>query len=367
MAMLAKRLSAHEEFEHILCVTGQHRHLLDQVLEFFEIAPDYDLDIMKENQQLADITSSVLSEVTNLCKIIKPDLMLVQGDTNTCFASALAAFYLQIKIGHVEAGLRTGDINAPFPEEANRKLTSTIVNYHFAPTRNNALNLMREGIHRDNIIETGNTVIDSLIYASNKVIEFTFHMQQTKLAEIIRANKRIILVTGHRRESFGDGFRQICNALKEIAHKYPHIFIVYPVHMNSNVSGTVFKILENVKNIILTEPLEYPDFVFLMKKSWIILTDSGGVQEEAPTLGKPVLVMRDVSERTEAIEAGTVKLIGTEHKNIVKNVQTLLEDENEYQAMVKAHNLYGDGLAVERIIHWLEKNASHISNNGTSL
>jgi UDP-N-acetylglucosamine 2-epimerase (non-hydrolysing) len=226
---------------------------------------------------------------------------------------------------------------------------------------------MREGIHRDNIIETGNTVIDSLIYASNKVIELTFHMQQTKLAGIIRANKRIILVTGHRRESFGDGFRQICNALKEIAHKYPHIFIVYPVHMNSNVSGTVFKILGNVENIILTEPLEYPDFVFLMKKSWIILTDSGGVQEEAPTLGKPVLVMRDVSERTEAIEAGTVKLIGTEHKNIVKNVQTLLEDENEYKAMVKAHNPYGDGLAVERIIHWLEKNSSHISNNGTSL
>lgn len=350
MAILVKSLNAEKDFEHRLCVTGQHRGMLDQVLDFFEIKPDYDLDLMKPGQDLSDLTSNIIIQIKPVLKNFRPDLVLVHGDTTTSFASALAAFYHEIPVGHVEAGLRTGNMQSPFPEEANRVLTGRIAKWHFAPTQINVDNLLNERIDKERIIKTGNTVIDSLLYASKKISGFSGLITNDNLKEIFSSGKKILLVTGHRRENFGTGFINICEALHKIALTYPDLQLVYPVHLNPNVQDPVFKILGGSPNIHLTDPLNYPDFVYAMKQSWVILTDSGGVQEEAPSLGKPVLVMRDETERPEAVKAGTVKLVGTDKEKIIKNVSALLNDKNLYEKMSKAHNPYGDGKAVGRII-----------------
>ncbi|MGH2566515.1 MAG: non-hydrolyzing UDP-N-acetylglucosamine 2-epimerase, partial [Ginsengibacter sp.] len=323
---------------------------LDQVLDFFEIKPDFDLDIMKVGQDLTDITCQVLKGLREIFKSLRPDIVLVHGDTTTCMATALAAFYAGIKMGHVEAGLRTGNLQSPFPEEANRVLVSKLADFNFSATEINRQNLLSEGMHPDKIIVTGNTVIDSLLFAKNKVNSFTADVSEPCIIKIFKENQRIILVTGHRRENFGDGFNNICKALKEIAQKYPEVEIVYPVHLNPNVQKPVKKILHGIKNIHLMQPLAYPDFVYAMKQAYLILTDSGGIQEEAPGLGKPVLVMRDTTERPEAIDAGTAKLVGADYDKIVNGIESLLIDKDAYNKMAKAHNPYGDGKAVERIV-----------------
>ncbi len=362
MAPLVKKFEKNKSiFEAKVCVTAQHREMLDQVLDIFEIKPDYDLNIMKDNQDLYDITSKILIKIKDVLNDFKPDLVLVHGDTTTTFAAALASFYQKIEVGHVEAGLRTSNIYSPFPEEANRKLTSVLARYNFAPTNTARDNLLKEGIKEKNIIVTGNTVIDTLFLALNK-IESNDNLKSEILSNIesnINDSKfniqhsKFILITGHRRENFGEGFINICNAIKELALKYKNVYFIYPVHLNPNVQKPVKEILSGLKNVYLIKPLDYLPFVYLMSKSYLILTDSGGIQEEAPSLGKPVLVMRDTTERPEAVDVGTVKLVGTDKIKIIDETARLLEDKAEYDKMSKAINPYGDGKASARIMEFI--------------
>ncbi len=373
MAPLVKALQRESGiFDAKVCVTAQHREMLDQVLKIFDISPDYDLDIMKPGQDLYDVTSGVLLGMKEVLSDFRPDIVLVHGDTTTTLAVSLAAFYRKIPVGHVEAGLRTEDIYSPWPEEANRQLTSRLTRLHFAPTSKSRQNLLAEKIPDENIVVTGNTVIDALFLVLEKI--GSNPEKETKIIETLKNRlpffqtpktqnpktqnpkpKQLILVTGHRRENFGRGFINICEALKEIAEKEPDVDIVYPVHLNPNVQKPVNEILGDTPNIHLIPPLEYEPFVYLMSKAHIIVTDSGGIQEEAPSLGKPVLVMRETTERPEAVEAGTVKLVGTDKKVIVESALKLLNDRESYEKMSKAHNPYGDGKASERITETLKK------------
>ena len=350
MAPVVKAFQQDDGFETRVCVTAQHRDMLDQVLDLFAIKPEYDLDIMKQNQGLTGITCAILTGLEEVLKEFAPHRVFVHGDTSTTFAASLAAYYQKIPVGHVEAGLRTGNIYSPWPEEANRKLTGALADLHFAPTETAKENLLRENVAQERIIVTGNTVIDAL-HQVCALIKTDVH-RQNQLAErfpFIDHEKKIILVTGHRRESFGEGFENICQALKELAER-PDVQIIYPVHLNPNVQEPVNRLLKDVENIHLVEPQDYLPFVYLMERAHIILTDSGGVQEEAPSLGKPVLVMRDTTERPEAVEAGTVKLVGTNRNEIIENVRLLLDDQQIYNTMSFAHNPYGDGKASQRII-----------------
>jgi UDP-N-acetylglucosamine 2-epimerase (non-hydrolysing) len=363
MAPLVKALQNESSFCTKVCVTAQHREMLDQVLSIFNITPDYDLNLMKAGQDLYDITSGVLLRMKEVLLDFNPDIVLVHGDTTTTFATSLAAFYQKIKVGHVEAGLRTGNIYSPWPEEANRQLTTQIAAYHFAPTLTSKQNLLKEHVHDKSIVVTGNTVIDALFLALDKIKNDK--ALEKKIRDFIqtqyplKADRKIILVTGHRRENFGQGFINICESLKKLAQDNPSIDIVYPVHLNPNVQKPVNKILSNTCNVFLIDPLQYEAFIYLMSLSFFIITDSGGVQEEAPRLGKPVLVMRDTTERPEALDAGTVKLVGTEPEKIIKEAQKLLDDKNEYKRMSQAHNPYGNGKACQRIIEFIkEQNAS---------
>jgi UDP-N-acetylglucosamine 2-epimerase (non-hydrolysing) len=349
MAPLVLELQSRAELEVEVCVTAQHREMLDQVLELFELTPNYDLNLMQPGQDLYDITSRALLGLKAVLEQSKPDLVLVHGDTTTTFSSALAAFYQRIPVGHVEAGLRTGNIYSPWPEEINRKLTGSLTSLHFAPTEKASQNLLVENVAPESIHITGNTVIDALITVEKRINEDK--VLSSKLAaqfEFLDANKKLILVTGHRRESFGDGFENICQALRTLAMQ-DDVQVLYPMHLNPNVREPVNRILKDVDNVFLIEPQEYLPFVYLMSRSYIILTDSGGVQEEAPSLGKPVLVMRDTTERPEAVVAGTVKLVGTDYDCIVKEAMTLLTDKKAYEQMSFAHNPYGDGKACKRI------------------
>ena len=352
MAVLVHKLNQNEVIEHRVCVTSQHREMLAQVLHFFDIKADYDLDIMQPGQDLTDITCKILMGMKAVLADFKPDIVLVHGDTTTCLATSLAAFYAGVRIGHVEAGLRTWDLAAPFPEEANRQITDRITTYYFAPTDSNVENLRREGVAESKIIKTGNTVIDALLYAKNKVGAFSDKITPDVRA-VFKSGSRVLLVTGHRRENFGQGFIEICDAIAELAHKYPDLHIVYPVHLNPNVQKPVYEQLGALTNVHLPAPMDYADFVFAMKNAWAILTDSGGVQEEAPSLGKPVLVMRDTTERPEAVAAGTVRLVGANRVNIVTGISELMEDPAVYQQMTRATNPYGDGRASERIVDFL--------------
>ncbi|MCA3988461.1 non-hydrolyzing UDP-N-acetylglucosamine 2-epimerase [Vibrio vulnificus] len=356
MAPLVHALAADERFEAKCCVTAQHREMLDQVLELFEITPDYDLNLMKAGQSLNDVTARILLELKPVLQEFKPDVVLVHGDTATTFAASLAAYYEQIEVGHVEAGLRTGNIYSPWPEEANRKLTGALTKYHFAPTETSQQNLLQENYSEENIFVTGNTVIDALLMVKEK-IEQDADLKATLAAQFpyLDENKKLILVTGHRRESFGGGFERICEALAQTAKQHPEVQILYPMHLNPNVREPVNRILSSVENVLLIEPQQYLPFIYLMDRAHIILTDSGGIQEEAPSLGKPVLVMRDTTERPEAVAAGTVKLVGTDVEKIVSNLNTLITDSEAYQAMSFAHNPYGDGKACQRILDSLCK------------
>ena len=351
MAPLVKALNAAEGIDAKVCVTAQHREMLDQVLDLFEIVPEYDLNIMKPGQSLYDVTTNILLGLKPILEEFKPDLVLVHGDTSTTLSASLAAFYQQIPVGHVEAGLRTGNLSSPWPEEGNRKLTGAITKLHFAPTQTSQQNLLNEAVSADDIVITGNTVIDALLQVVDKVKTDTALIStlKAKFPELDET-KKLILVTGHRRESFGGGFERICEALVEIATAHPDTQILYPMHLNPNVREPVNRILKNVDNVHLIEPQDYLPFVYLMNQAHIIVTDSGGVQEEAPSLGKPVLVMRDTTERPEAVEAGTVKLVGTDKARIVNEVNNLLTNAEEYQSMSRAHNPYGDGKACERIV-----------------
>jgi len=358
MAPLVKEFQKNQDhFKVKVCVTAQHREMLDQVLDLFQITPDYDLNIMKPGQDLYDVTSNILLKIKPVLEGFNPDVVLVHGDTATTFATSLAAYYQKIKIGHVEAGLRTGNLYSPWPEEGNRRLTGVLTDYHFSPTETSKHNLLNEGVDESKIIVTGNTVIDALQLVVNK-IDSNKHLRSKIEKTIIKSgfkelDSKFILVTGHRRENFGQGFLNICEALKVLAKNNPDINILYPVHLNPNVRRPVNELLSNVSNIKLVEPFQYEEFIYLMSKSYLILTDSGGIQEEAPSLGKPVLVMRDTTERPEAVEAGTVKLVGSDQNNIVKEVQNLLDDSGEYQRMSKAHNPYGDGNASKKILKTL--------------
>ncbi|ELK8588963.1 UDP-N-acetylglucosamine 2-epimerase (non-hydrolyzing) [Vibrio vulnificus] len=356
MAPLVHALAADERFEAKCCVTAQHREMLDQVLELFEITPDYDLNLMKAGQTLNEVTARILLELKPVLQEFKPDVVLVHGDTATTFAASLAAYYEQIAVGHVEAGLRTGNIYSPWPEEANRKLTGALTKYHFAPTETSQQNLLQENYSEENIFVTGNTVIDALLMVKEK-IEQDADLKATLAAQFpyLDENKKLILVTGHRRESFGGGFERICEALAQTAKQHPEVQILYPMHLNPNVREPVNRILGSVENVLLIEPQQYLPFIYLMDRAHIILTDSGGIQEEAPSLGKPVLVMRDTTERPEAVAAGTVKLVGTDVEKIVSNLNTLITDSEAYQAMSFAHNPYGDGKACQRILDSLCK------------
>ncbi len=355
MAVLVQKLRINAHFEHRLCVTGQHREMLDQVLQLFNIQADYDLNIMQPGQDLSDLTSLILLKIREVFRAFQPDLVLVHGDTTTCFATTLAAFYARIPVGHVEAGLRTGNLKAPYPEEANRVMVSRLAAYHFAPTQRNVDALVREGVAPETILETGNTVIDALLHMASQVNHLSEKWHGTALEKIIFQNAKILLVTGHRRENFGQGFIEICNALSTLAQKYPDLSIVYPVHLNPNVQKPVYEIIGGYSNIHLIDSLSYQDFIFVMKHAYLVLTDSGGVQEEAPSLGKPVLVMRDTTERPEAVGAGTVRLVGANAGRIVQEISELLDDTRAYQTMSYAHNPYGDGKSTDRIINFLEK------------
>lgn len=368
MAPLVKEFQKFsEDFKTIVCVTGQHRQMLDQVLSLFEITPDYDLDIMKQGQDLYDVTSRVLLGLRDVFKETTPDVVLVHGDTSTSTTAALAAFYQQIAVGHVEAGLRTHNIYSPWPEEMNRQVTGRIATYHFAPTPLSRENLVTEAVSDDNIVVTGNTVIDALYWVVNKIkSEDTLSSELSNLIkesgyDTSRLNngRKLVLITGHRRENFGDGFIDMCSAIKSLTEKYPEVDFVYPMHLNPNVRKPIFEVfgedLSNLNNMFFIEPLEYLSFVYLMEKSDIVLTDSGGIQEEAPGLGKPVLVMRDTTERPEALSAGTVKLVGTNYERIVSEVSQLLDDSAYYDSMSKAVNPYGDGLACGRIVDTLRE------------
>lgn len=351
MAPLVKKLADEQAFDSRVCVTAQHREMLDQVLDLFEIIPEYDLDIMKPGQDLYDVTTRILMGLREVLQSFKPDIVLVHGDTSTTFAAALAAFYERISVGHVEAGLRTGDLSSPWPEEANRKLTGALAQWHFSPTQTSFNNLLKENVDPATVEITGNTVIDALEWVINKL------NKNSDLAEeladkfsFLDSERRLILVTGHRRESFGGGFERICESLRQIALRYPQSQIVYPVHLNPNVQEPVNRLLTGIDNIHLIEPQDYLPFVYLMNRSFLILTDSGGVQEEAPSLGKPVLVMRDNTERPEAVDAGTVKLVGTDSEAIIAAVCELMDSAEHYQKMARANNPYGDGKACERIV-----------------
>lgn len=357
MAPVIKAFKEEKDFIVSVCVTAQHREMLDQVLDLFDIKPDYDLNIMKPGQDLFDVTTNVLRGMKDVFFDFKPDMVFVHGDTSTTSACSMAAFYQKIKVGHIEAGLRTWNIYNPWPEEINRQITGVLSNYHFAPTQTSQNNLLRENKSKENIAVTGNTVIDSLFMILDKIKkDKTF---KNKILESIsdqyhlQDNKKFILVTGHRRENFGDGFINICNALKMIAKNNPDIDIVYPVHLNPNVQKPVKKILSTSKNIYLIQPLSYENFVYMMNKSYFIITDSGGIQEEAPSLGKPVLVTRETTERPEALDSGTVKLVGTNHELIANEAQILIDNKNEYDIMSKANNPYGDGLASQRIVNFI--------------
>lgn len=360
MAPLVHVLAADERFESKCCVTAQHREMLDQVLELFKITPDYDLNIMKAGQTLPEITSRILLELTPVLKEFKPDVVLVHGDTATTFAASLAAYYEQIAVGHVEAGLRTGNIYSPWPEEGNRKLTGSLTKYHLAPTENSKTNLLKENVADENISVTGNTVIDALLLVKQQ-IENDTDLSNTLAGQfpILDENKKLILVTGHRRESFGGGFERICEALVQTAKAHPNCQILYPVHLNPNVQEPVKRILKDVNNVHLIEPQQYLPFIYLMNRAHIVLTDSGGIQEEAPSLGKPVLVMRDTTERPEAVEAGTVKLVGTDIVKITSALNELLTNDESYKKMSHSHNPYGDGKACQRICDVLSRNAKH--------
>ncbi|MBQ7940792.1 MAG: UDP-N-acetylglucosamine 2-epimerase (non-hydrolyzing) [Muribaculaceae bacterium] len=367
MAPLVKKFQEYpNDFETIVCVTGQHREMLDQVLTIFDINPDYDLNIMKQGQDLYDVTSRVLMGMRDVLKEVQPDVVLVHGDTTTSTAAALASFYQQIPVGHVEAGLRTHNIYNPWPEEMNRQITGRIATYHFSPTPLSKCNLLAERIKEDEITVTGNTVIDALYWVVDKIKKD--NALSAELESVLKnigydvnrlvGGKKLVLITGHRRENFGDGFINMCSAIKTLIEKYPEVDFVYPMHLNPNVRKPIHEVfgedLSNLGNMFFIEPLEYLSFVYLMEKSTIVLTDSGGIQEEAPGLGKPVLVMRDTTERPEALEAGTVKLVGTDYDKIVKEVSALLEEEEYYNQMSKAVNPYGDGLACEKIVKILK-------------
>ncbi|GAB1077654.1 UDP-N-acetylglucosamine 2-epimerase (non-hydrolyzing) [Shewanella algae] len=356
MAPLVHALASDDRFEAKCCVTAQHREMLDQVLELFDITPDYDLDLMRAGQTLNDVTSGIIQKLKLVLQEFKPDVVLVHGDTATTFAASLAAYYEQIAVGHVEAGLRTGNIYSPWPEEANRRLTGVLTEFHFAPTETSRQNLLKENFEPSKIIVTGNTVIDALLMVKDKIDSDT-DLKKTIAAQFpfLEVNKKLILVTGHRRESFGGGFERICEALVTVARMHSDVQILYPMHLNPNVREPVNRILGDVDNILLVEPQQYLPFIYLMDKAHIILTDSGGIQEEAPSLGKPVLVMRDTTERPEAVEAGTVKLVGTNVNQIVSNLDELLCDADAYQKMSYAHNPYGDGKACQRILEELVK------------
>ena len=367
MAPLVKKFQEYaEQFETIVCVTGQHREMLDQVLTIFDIKPDYDLNIMKQGQDLYDVTARVLTGMRDVLKEAQPDVVLVHGDTTTSTAAALASFYQQIPVGHVEAGLRTHNIYSPWPEEMNRQITGRIATYHFAPTPLSKQNLLTEAVKESDISVTGNTVIDALYMVVDK-IKNDKALDSELNALLVKAGydvnrladgKKLVLITGHRRENFGDGFMNMCSAIKTLTEKYPEVDFVYPMHLNPNVRKPIHEVfgedLSGLSNMFFIEPLEYLSFVYLMEKSTIVLTDSGGIQEEAPGLGKPVLVMRDTTERPEALEAGTVKLVGTNYDKIVNEVSALLDNEDYYNEMSRAVNPYGDGLACERIVNALK-------------
>ena len=360
MAPLVQALAADERFEAKVCVTGQHREMLDQVLGLFSITPDFDLNIMKPGQDLTDVTTAILQGLKAVLNEFKPDIVLVHGDTATTFAASLAAYYQQIPVAHVEAGLRTGNLYSPWPEEGNRKLTGALAKLNFAPTDTSRNNLLREGISPDDIVVTGNTVIDALLDVVKRLDQDPELLAQaSEPAAFLNPARKLILVTGHRRESFGDGFERICQALMEVAQMHPDVDIVYPVHLNPNVREPVNRLLNGIGNIHLIAPLDYLPFVHMMSRSHIILTDSGGIQEEAPSLGKPVLVMRDTTERPEAVSAGTVKLVGTNTSDIVRELNRLLIDTSAYQAMSYAHNPYGDGKACQRILEALIDNRNN--------
>ena len=370
MAPLVKEFEKHpDEFDTIVCVTGQHREMLDQVLKIFDIKPNYDLNIMKQGQDLYDVTCRVLTGMRDVLKEVQPDVVLVHGDTTTSTASALAAFYQQIPVGHVEAGLRTRNIYSPWPEEMNRQITGRIATYNFSPTQLSRQNLLEERVDDEKITVTGNTVIDALYWVVEKIKndkDLSIELQDILLKAGYNTNRlntgrRLVLITGHRRENFGDGFIHICNAIKTLTQNYPDVDFVYPMHLNPNVRKPIHEVfgedLSDLGNMFFIEPLEYLSFVYLMEKSSIVLTDSGGIQEEAPGLGKPVLVMRNTTERPEALDAGTVKLVGTDYDTIVNSVSTLLNNKEEYNKMSKAVNPYGDGKACGRIVDFIKKNS----------
>lgn len=355
MAPLVHALAKDAFFEARVCVTAQHREMLDQVLNLFSIVPDYDLNIMKPGQGLTEMTCRILEGLKPILESFRPDVVLVHGDTTTTFAASLAAFYQRVPVGHVEAGLRTGKIDSPWPEEANRTLTGHLAMYHFAPTENARQNLVKENVPNERVIVTGNTVIDALLSMRDRILaDDVMRGELAQRYSFLSSDKKMILVTGHRRENFGNGFEQICHALAEIAGQRRDIQIVYPVHLNPNVSEPVNRILGHINNVMLIAPQDYLPFVWLMTHAWLILTDSGGIQEEAPSLGKPVLVMRDTTERPEAIEAGTVRLVGTDSARIIAEITQLLDHEHDYQTMSQSHNPYGDGRACERIVHALK-------------
>lgn len=350
MAPLVQRLRRDPHIDCVVCVTGQHREMLDQVLTLFDIEPDFDLNVMKRGQDLYDVTTSILAGMRGVLDEAKPDMVLVHGDTTTTMAATLAAFYKRIPVGHVEAGLRTGNLLSPWPEEANRKLTGALAALHFAPTQRARKNLLAEGLSDASIVVTGNTVIDALLHVRECLAsDAALRDEAQGVLPALDANRRLVLVTGHRRESFGDGFERICTALAQLAHAYPSIDIVYPVHLNPSVREPVNRLLTGIANVHLIEPLDYLPFVSLMDRATLILTDSGGIQEEAPSLRKPVLVMRDTTERQEAIDAGVVQLVGTDVRAIVDSVSCLLEDSAAYAAMSRGDNPYGDGRACDRI------------------
>lgn len=366
MCPLVKEFQKHtDEFETIVCVTGQHREMLDQVLKIFEVTPDYDLNIMKQGQDLTDVTTRILNGLRDVFKEIRPDVVLVHGDTTTSMAAALAAFYAQIPVGHVEAGLRTHNIYSPWPEEMNRQITGRIATYNFSPTPLSESNLKKENIHGD-IYVTGNTVIDALHMVVNNLEnnpDLATEQEQILLnagydINRLKSGRKLVLITGHRRENFGDGFIQMCTAIRDLKNKFPEVDFVYPMHLNPNVRKPIHEVfgedLSNLGNMFFIEPLQYLEFVYLMSKSNIVLTDSGGIQEEAPGLGKPVLVMRDTTERPEALESGTVHLVGTDYQKIMDEVSILLENSDAYEKMSKAVNPYGDGLACSRIVEILK-------------
>jgi len=364
MAPVVMELKKHGLFDTRLCVTAQHRQMLDSVLEIFKIKPDYDLDIMKLGQSLGDITSAILKGLDAVIAEFEPDIILVHGDTATTFASSLAAYFRKIAVGHVEAGLRTGNLYSPWPEEANRRMAGVLSSLHFAPTETSKNNLLKEGVAEAQVCVTGNTVIDALLWAKDKLeADEALLASCSKSFSMLREEARMVLITGHRRENFGSGFENICRAIQQLAKEFPAVDFVYPVHLNPNVREPVNQTLSAVGNVHLVEPQEYLTFVWLLKRAFLILTDSGGIQEEAPSLGKPVLVMRDTTERPEAVASGTARLVGADHSSIVAGVRSLLDDAAAYEAMANIRNPYGDGTASRRIVEQL---LAHYAARGTA-